>query len=599
MYLLLESRIPLASVSPFTLLNRLVEELMRIRLSLSALVCVCIATLSLTANAQVDPVRFNSIKKRLQQVATTYHKFPAATQQMMSGTANAAYLSSVVNRLQPQVLQRTTASRPALASVLAKAAMAAGTTGPVGVSDPSTDVAFSSVGGFTQSETSTGMCGSNVVVGFNDSGSYADTLLNGVGGVSFSGIAVSHNKGAQFTDLGPVPPGSNINNFLVGDPVIACSDASTFYYSQLFDTCTDAACNHPFSGVSISKSTDGGNTWGDPKGALLKNAFYHSIDKDWMVVDPSNPKNIYISYTDFDYTGFQFPVPPGTPCPNNVRIGIEVVASADGGNTWGKPTVVDHICSFSDALQGSHLAVDSKGKVYVAWMYCQNFPVGVRELRVASFLPGKKPSPYVVATGITGAGDTYFLQGEFRDFLGLDFAIDTSGGPFDGTLYLTWDDGRDKSLPDPFGTSGTYAFADIMASASFDGGVSWSYFPVKINSDNQPRGAYGHDHYQPGIAVDSKGSLAICWYDRRNDAMNFTSGRFCAESVNGGAFTNFPVNITSFAPVHGTDVFINPVYEGDYDGLTSDFTKGSSGFIGAFEVMGDKSNPDVQAFSFQ
>jgi hypothetical protein len=573
---------------------------MKPRLFLSALVCVC-ATLSLTANAQVDPVRFNAIKKRLQQVADTYHKFPAATQEMMSGTANAAYLSTYVNRLQTAILQKAAAARPSLATALAaKAALAAaGTTGPVAVSNPSTDLDFSSVGGFTQSETSTGMCGSNVVVGFNDSGSYADTLLNGTGGVSFSGIAVSHNRGVTFTDLGPVPPGPNVNNFLEGDPLIGCSDASNFYYSQLFATCSDAACNSPQSGVAFSRSSDGGNTWSNPKGALLKNGIWHSIDKDWMVVDPSNPKNIYISYTDFDYTGFQFPLPAGVPCPNNIRIGIEVVASHDGGATWKGPVVLDHICSFTDALQGSHLAVDSKGKVYVAWVYCANFPVGVREIRVSSFVPGSKPSPYVVATGITGPGDTYYLQGEFRDFLGIDFAVDTSGTGTDGTLYLTWDDGRDKALPDPFSTSGTYAFADILASASFDGGVSWSFFPVKINSDNQPRVGYGHDHYQPGLAVDSKGSVAICWYDRRNDIQNFASGRFCAQSVNGGAFTNFPVNITTFAPVHGTDVFVNPVYEGDYDGLTTDFTKVSSGFIGSFQVMGSKSNPDVQAFSFQ
>jgi hypothetical protein len=576
---------------------------MRLRASLSAFVCLCIAALSITATAQVDPVRFAAIKKRLQQVADTYHKFPATTQQMMDGTANAAYLSTVVNRLQPQVLQRATGSRAAMVKTLTKAAvLAAGTTGPVQVSDPSVDVDFSSSGGFTQSETSTGLCGNNAVVGFNDSGSYADTLLNGTGGVSFSGVAVSHNRGTTFTDLGPVPAGANINNFLLGDPIIGCSNASTLYYSQLFQTCTDLACNHPFSGVAISTSNDGGNTWSDPKGALLKNAFYHSIDKDWMVVDPSNPKNIYISYTDFDYTGFQFPVPPGTPCPNNIRIGIEVVASNDGGNTWGKPIVVDHICSFSDALQGSHLAVDSHGKVYIAWVHCINFPIGERDIRVTSLVQGAtklKAAPYVTATGITGPGDTFYLQGEFRDFLGIDFAVDTSGTFSDGTLYLTWDDGRDKTLPDAFSTNGSYSFADILASASFDGGVSWSYFPVKINADNQPRGGYGHDHYQPGMAVDSKGSLAICWYDRGTDPLNFVSSRYCAESVNGGAFTNFKVNITSFAPVHSTDVFINPVYQGDYDGLSTDFTKGTSGFIGSFQVMGDKSDPDVQAFSFQ
>lgn len=578
---------------------------MRPRLFLSALVALSVVTLSLAAPAQVDPARFNTIKKRLAQIAATYHKFPPAVQKMMSGTSNAAFLSAVTNRLQPQLLKAASSTRPALAqafraAVAPAAVAAAGTTpvNPVAVSDPSTDLDFSSFLGFTQSETSTGLCGSNAVVGFNDSGSYVQTLFSGTGGIAFSGVAVSHDRGAHFQDLGPVPPGANVNNFSFGDPVIGCSDPSTFYYSQLFSTCADSACNQPLTGVAVNKSGAGGDIWGDPVGAVLKDGFYHSIDKPWMAIDPTNPKHILVSYTDFDYTGFQFPLPPNVPCPNNVRIGIEAVSSKDGGLHWGKPVVLDQICSFTDLLQGSHVALDSKGKIYVTWVYCANFPVGVREIRVSGFTSGKKPSPYVVATGVVGVGDTYFLQGEFRDFLGIDFAIDTSGTGSDGTLYLAWDDGRDKSIPDVGATSGSYAYADILASASFDGGVSWSFFPVKINSDNQPRGGLGHDHYQPGLAVDSKGSIAVCWYDRRADSWNFVSGRYCAESVNGGAFTNFKVNITTFAPVHGIDALVNPIYEGDYDGLTSDFTKSSSGFIGSFQVMGDKSNSDVQAYSF-
>ena len=60
---------------------------------------------------------------------------------MMSGTADAAYLSTYVNRLQPAMLQRAATARPSLATALApKAAVtAAVTTGPVKVSDPSTD----------------------------------------------------------------------------------------------------------------------------------------------------------------------------------------------------------------------------------------------------------------------------------------------------------------------------------------------------------------------------------------------------------------------------------------------------------------------------
>src|SRR6266849_3602265 len=44
------------------------------------------------------------------------------------------------------------------------------------VSDPSTDLSFSRMAGFTQSETSTAWCGNNVVVAYNDSGSFLETF---------------------------------------------------------------------------------------------------------------------------------------------------------------------------------------------------------------------------------------------------------------------------------------------------------------------------------------------------------------------------------------------------------------------------------------
>ena len=149
--------------------------------------------LPLTAPAQVDAARLNIIKNRLHQLQTTYAKMPPATRKMMDGTANAAYLYSALNRLQPNLLKvKPGATRAQLAAALDAATTS---TGPVKVNNNSDDLAFSSFLGFTQSETHTAKCGSNVVVGFNDSGSYIQTLVTTTGGVSFSGVAVSHDSG--------------------------------------------------------------------------------------------------------------------------------------------------------------------------------------------------------------------------------------------------------------------------------------------------------------------------------------------------------------------------------------------------------------------
>jgi hypothetical protein len=543
------------------------------------------------SSAQVDAARLKALNTRLQQQLKTYNRFPASLRMAMDGTSNAAHAAVAFQNMLPALAKPM--SRPALAArVQAQmTAVAASTSGVSTVSDSSTDLDLSGFAGFTQSETSTAWCGNSVVVGFNDSGSFLQTLVFGTGGLSFSGAAFSTNRGATFKDVGAMPPGANLNNFLEGDPQVGCTSPSNFYYAQLFAT-SDSAGN-PISSLALSTSNDGGATWSDPVAALNKDGFSHQIDKEWLSVDPTNPKRLYLSYTDFDFT-FNNPA-----CPNDARTAIEVVSSGNAGATWSQPTVIDTICGFTDALQGSHVVVGSDGKINVAWAHFTNFPIGARELRFTSYVHGKKPKGYTVVDGIVGGGDTFYLQGSFRDFLGIDMNIDRSGGPTDGTIYVTWDDGRDKSIPDIFGISGAYAFDDVLLRFSTDGGATWGFAPIKVNSDLQPRIGYGHDHYQPGIAIDATGKVGACWYDRRNDASNFGIERFCGTTTNGLTWTNSKVAVPSFGPEHGIDGLINSVYMGDYDGLASDYLKTNPGFIGAFEVMSAKANPDIKAFSFK
>ena len=108
----------------------------------------------------------------------------------------------------------------------------------------------------------------------------------------------------------------------------------------------------------------------------------------------------------------------------------------------------------------------------------------------------------------------------------------------------------------------------------------------------------GHDHFQSGIAVDNRGYVAVCYYDRRADNENFAIRRHCGESTNNGfTWTDGDIGMAGFAPTHGNDLFINPIYMGDYDQMTSDFLNTNSGFIGAFENQTNRGNPDAVAHS--
>ena len=541
------------------------------------------------AAAQISVEKVAATNKILQQVKSSIAKLPASKQQMLDGYANIGHLADVWQAYGMRLTDPTFITR---AKSTMNGTMPPSTAGIVPVSNPSTDVAYSSFGGFTQSETSTARCGNTVVIGYNDSGSVFETpyYFTGTGGESFSGSSYSTDGGATFTDIGPINPGSNTYNFLGGDPGLNCADANTFYYSQIFDYYDSS--NNPWAAIAVNTSTDGGKTWGDPVPAISKSGLYHLLDKPWSTIDPSNPKRMFVSYTDFDFSSTNS---CGTNYPG--RTAIEFVESDDGGVTWSTPPKVAITACGSAGVQGSQLAVNSKGALYISWVNLgSNFPLGPRSIQITNYRNGILSPPVTVDGAVQPGGDSYYLQGEFRDFLDMAMAVDHSGTTTDGALYITWADGRDKTVSDPLAIQGFYAFDDVFLRASFDGGNTWGSAPTKVNSDMQSRLGNGHDHYQSGIAVDNRGYVGVCWYDRRADSENFAIRRHCGESSNAGSsFADTDIGLSPFAPTHGGDLFINSIYMGDYDQLSSDFLNSTSGFIGAFETQTTRGNPDAVA----
>jgi hypothetical protein len=538
----------------------------------------------------MSPSKVAAIDTTLQTVKSSAAKLDARHQQMLDGYSNVLHIADVWHSLGMRLSDPTFTARQK-STAPGKAPLPAGV---VAVSDPSTDLDYSSFGGFTQSETSVARCGNNVVVGFNDSGSVFETpyFFSGTGGQSFGGYSYSSDGGATFTDGGPTNPGQTNGNFMGGDPGVTCSDANTFYYSEIFDT-YDVNGNF-IAAIGINKSTDGGQTWADPVVAIGKNGFLHLLDKPWSTIDPTRGR-IYVSYTDFDSS-------PTNGCGTNYpgRTAIEFVKSDDGGVTWSKPEVAVQACGAA-AVQGSQMAVDSHGTLYISWVNLgSNFPFGPRQIQVASFKSKGLGATVTAEANVQPGGDSYYLQGEFRDFLDMNMTVDRSGTASDGTVYIVWADGRDKIVPDVLGIQGAYAYDDVLLRSSTDGGQTWGFAPIKVNSDIQARTGSGHDHFQAAAAVDKTGKVAVCWYDRRDDSEDFAITRYCGESTNGGfSWTSLPLGTSPFAPTHGNDIFINPIYMGDYDVLTTDFTGVNPGFIGSFELQGNQGNPDAFANSMQ
>jgi hypothetical protein len=459
---------------------------------------------------------------------------------------------------------------------------------PAPINDPQLDLQLSRLAGFTQSESSSAWCGNAVVTGFNDSAAFLLTAGTTNGGASFSGVSVSNDGGKSFRDLGTLNPGSDNTVFLGGDPVVACSNQSTFFYASLLSA-ADGDGN-PLSGVSINLSTDGGNTWSTPSAALLKDGFSHFIDKEWLTVDHNNPQRLYVTYTDFDsspeaaqgcHFGFSLP-----------RTAIEMVSSMDGGRSWSAPVVVHevHCGAPGEVDQGSQVLTGPNGEVYVSFLHKMTDSIEVSFRRSTDH--GATFEPIVTIASSDYAG---IFQGFAQDFYRINsfpsLGVDMSKGANRGTLYVTWA-GPSGSIFDFTSFTGFYNFGGTFLSRSNDGGGSWSS-PTLVSPVLPQFQGPGRDQFFPSVAVDRSGKLAVCYYDRRNDAANNAMDRYCSYSNDGGSsFGDVRETISSWLPAHDTDLVINPTYMGDYDTVVSDTTAQATGFFDSFQVQNGM-NPDV------
>jgi hypothetical protein len=485
----------------------------------------------------------------------------------------------------------------------------------VQVSDPYEEADFlSRLAGMTQSETSVAWCGSNAVVGFNDSGSFVASMLglsgSPSGSFSFEGWSLSTDGGASFSDRGallsdPVPSAVRSRD-LFGDPVVGCTRESTFYFASLATDRPRSGGGVSLSGIAVSRSVDGGQNFQGATMAIAKDAFTHILDKPWMTVVPGSTPDadiLHVTYTDFDSSR------SSAACDGLGRTAIEYVRSVDGGATWVSPTVIDEVCGFVPFVQGSQVRTGPTNDVFVAW---ERYPTGrtpPRQVLIRrSTNQGVTFGPVAIVAGdVIGVGDGSELQGNFRAFIDLQgLAIDRSTGANRGRAYVAWHDGRNRNQTEPFASPGclvrvpgqpaSYCFGDILLSRSTSStGTSWTT-PVRVNDD--PQDGAPVDHFMPSLEVDSNGTVFAFFYDRRNDDRNFLIDAFLARSTDGGgSWLNQRVSPNNFPPITGfQDRLVNSFYMGDYISVSADRIGTNAG---ALVAWGDNSRGDANVLAAQ
>jgi BNR repeat-like domain len=383
-------------------------------------------------------------------------------------------------------------------------------------SDPSTNPTSQHA---TQVEPDTFAFGSTIVSTFQ-SGRFFN------GGASNIGFATSTDRGQTWTN--GFLPGSTVFATPAGkydrasDPSVAFDAKHNVWMISWLGLITPNPANESTFRVDVlvSRSTDGGLTWGTPVAvAAPGNQFY---DKNWTACDDTPTSRFYgRCYTEFD---------------NNSRNDLVLMStSTDGGLTWGPPTpTADQPNAFgippgsvgAHGIGGQPL-VQPNGRVvvpYVGFDQELNNQLGNPTFTISSFVSVDGGASWS-ASALVSQADFRAPNGGIRATLPLPSAeLDRAG-----KVYVTWGDCRFEPQ---------CAVDDLVLSTSTDG-IFWS----AVRRIPLDRVGSGVDHFLPGLAVDRNSAggsahLALVYYFYPDGActaptcqldVGFTSSR------NGGA----------------------------------------------------------------
>ncbi len=395
-----------------------------------------------------------------------------------------------------------------------------------------------------------------------------DTQVIGGGAKTAMGFYTSFDGGLTWLN-GAVPNGGFGQT---SDPTVGFDTLGNVYYGVVaFDLGLGGLALG--GAIQISRSRDGGQTFGKPVEVERSTSDGIVEDKEYLTVDTNagSPfrNSIYITWTRFHFDSLD----------TYLESPIFFAASRDGGQTWTSPKEISGansaLCTFSGTPlpndgrckedQFSNPVVAPDGTIFVAFENEQAVNDGQfrdQYLVVTSSDGGASWSPPVRASGIIhdGVGD-YPINIRGRQTLSnSQFRVNSAGNlavdAATGDLVVVWSDNRN-------GTAASTK-TDVFVVRSTDGGATWSR-PAPVT-------AAPNDQFFPWAAFAPDGTLNVSFFDRSYDSANSKYGISLARRAsNAHAFTLQRVDSGLSDPNHarwfsgatgGKTTFL-----GDYSGL--------------------------------
>lgn len=343
------------------------------------------------------------------------------------------------------------------------------------------------------------------------------------------------------------------------DPWLAFATNGDLYASSL--VYENRAGEPGADGILVSKSSDGGRTWGPPT-TITRSASPSQIsvnDKGTITADPADACSLYVTWTKFNA--------------DIVTGNVLLSRTRDCGQTWTEPRIVNE---GGDPGEGAQVIVLPDGTLLVFAQSTFADPAQIYVRRSVDRGDTWPDLPTVVATLrngklVTPDGGKAIRSGPF------DVAVNHTTGH----LSAIWEQVDDNA-----------SRVHIAYSSSSDGGLTWST-PIRIDRTPPNQSLDREQAFLPSVEESDDGTVGVTYYNFENDVPDDSRADtdrwfiYCHPDLadcNDEAGWSDEIRLTpeSFdyltAPTSGAALFL-----GDYVGLTS----AGSDFFTLFSVTGD------------